>query len=89
MERCPYSVNRMGATGACLFGASGTVGVSSKHQRVNLYYCASGPDGVLKRHKVYTGSGECPYVQFVAAAHVISTKKFIVGVINGRERHMS
>ena len=24
------------------------VGVSSKHQRVNLYYCASGLDGVLK-----------------------------------------
>ena len=44
---------------------------------------------MLKRHKVYTGSGECPYVQFVAAAHVISTKKFIVGVTNGRERDRS
>ena len=32
---------------------------------------------------------EYPYVQFVAAAHVISTKKFKVGVTNGREREMS
>ena len=32
---------------------------------------------------------ECPYVQFVADARVISTEKFIVGVINGRERDMS
>ena len=35
-----------------------TIGVSSKHQLVNLYYCALGPDGVLKRHKVYTDSGK-------------------------------
>ena len=35
---------------------SSIVGVSSKHQRVNLCYCASSPDGVLKRHKVYAGS---------------------------------
>ena len=27
--------------------------VSSKHQRVNLYYCALGPDGVLKRQDLY------------------------------------
>ena len=33
------------------------VGVSSKHQRVNLCYCAFDPDGMLKRHKVYTCSG--------------------------------
>ena len=32
---------------------------------------------------------ECPYVQFMAAARVISTKKFVVGVTNGRERDMS
>ena len=32
---------------------------------------------------------ECPYVQFMAATHVISTKKFIVGVTNERERDMS
>ena len=32
---------------------------------------------------------ECPYVQFVAAARVISTEKFIVGVTNGRERDRS
>ena len=32
---------------------------------------------------------ECPYVQFVAAAHVICTEKFIVGVTNGRERERS
>ena len=29
---------------------------------------------------------ECPYVQFAAAAHVISTKRFIVGGTNSRER---
>ena len=33
-----------------------TVGVSSKHQRVNLYYSASDPDGVLRGHEIYTGS---------------------------------
>ena len=33
------------------------VGVSSKHQLVNLYYYALGLDVVLKRHKVCTGSG--------------------------------
>ena len=60
-----------------------SVGVSSKHQQVNLYYCTFGPDGVLKRHKVYTGLAECPYVQFVAAARVICTKKFVVGDTNG------
>ena len=32
---------------------------------------------------------ECPYVQFVAAARVTSTEKFIVGVTNRREREMS
>ena len=32
---------------------------------------------------------ECPYVQFVAAARVISTEMFVVGVINGRERDRS
>ena len=32
---------------------------------------------------------ECPYVQFAVAAHVISTKRFVVGVINGLERDMS
>ena len=32
---------------------------------------------------------ECPYVQFVTVARVISTKKFIVGVTNGRERDRS
>ena len=32
---------------------------------------------------------ECPYVQFVAAVHVIRTEKFVVGVTNGRERNRS
>ena len=32
---------------------------------------------------------EFPYIQFMTAAHVISTKKFIVGVTNGRERDRS
>ena len=32
---------------------------------------------------------ECPYVQFMAAARVIITEKFVVGVTNGRERKRS
>ena len=54
--------------------------VSSKHQRVNLYYCALGLDGVLKDTRFILVREECPYVQFMAVAHVISTKRFIVGV---------
>ena len=34
-----------------------TVGISSKHQRVNLYLLRVGPGWCAKRHKVYTGSG--------------------------------
>ena len=34
-----------------------TVGVSSYHQQVNLYYYVSGSDGVLIGHEVYTRSG--------------------------------
>ena len=44
---------------------------------------------MLKRHKVYTGSGRIPYIQFMAVARVISTKKFVVGVTNERERDRS
>ena len=33
-----------------------TVSVLSYHGRVNFYYCASGSDGVLRGHEVYTGS---------------------------------
>ena len=65
------------------------VGVSSKHQRVNLCYCAFGPDGMLKDTRFILVRAECPYIQFVAAAHVISTEKFIVGVTNGREMDRS
>ena len=64
------------------------VGVLSKHQRVNLYYCALDSDGVLKDTRFILVRVECPYVQFVAASCVISTKNFIVGVTNGRERKM-
>ena len=66
-----------------------TVSVSSKHQWINLCYCASDPDGVLKDTRFILVQAECPYVQFVAAARVISTEKFIVGVTNGRERDRS
>ena len=54
-----------------------------------MYYCALDPDGVLKDTRFILVRAECPYVQFVAAARVISTKKFIVGVTNGRERDKS
>ena len=63
-----------------------TVGVLSKHQRVNLCYYASDPDGVLKDTRFILVRAECPYVQFVAIARVISTEKFVVGVTNRRER---
>ena len=32
---------------------------------------------------------EYPYVQFAAAARVISTERFVVGVTNGQERDRS
>jgi len=32
---------------------------------------------------------ECPYVQFITVARVISTEKIVVGVTNGRERDKS
>ena len=44
---------------------------------------------MLKDTRFILVRAECPYDQFMAAAHVISTKKFIVGVTNGREREMS
>ena len=47
------------------------------------------PDGVLKGTRFILVRAEYPYIQFVAAAHVISTEKFIVGVTNGRERDRS
>ena len=48
-----------------------------------------GPDGVLKDIRFILVRAECPYVQFVATARVISTEKFVVGVTNGRERDRS
>ena len=71
-----------------LLGAP-TVGVSSKHQRVNLYYCALDPDGVLKDTRFILVRAECPYVQFATIARVISTERFVVGVTNERERDRS
>ena len=44
---------------------------------------------MLKDTRFILVRAECPYVQFVAAACVISTEKFIVGVTNGRERDRS
>ena len=49
----------------------------------------SDPDGVLKDTRFILVQVEWPYVQFVAAAHVISAEKFVVGVKNGRERERS
>ena len=51
-----------------------------------MYYCALDPDDVLKDIRFILVRTECPYVQFVAAARVISTGRFVVGVTNGRER---
>ena len=48
-----------------------------------------GPDGVLKDTRFILVRVECPYIQFAAAAHAISTKRFVVGGTNGRERDRS
>ena len=39
-----------------------------------------GPDGVLKDTRFILVRAEHPYVQFAAAARVISTERFVVGV---------
>ena len=44
---------------------------------------------MLKDTRFILVRAECPYVQFAAVAHVISTKRFVVGCTNGRERDMS
>ena len=48
-----------------------------------------GSDGVLKDIRFILVRAECPYVQFAATAHVISTKRFVVGGTNSRERDRS
>ena len=82
MASHPWPDVNVGTRKGPLPGVS-TVSVLSKHQRVNLYYCAFGPDGVLKDTRFILVQAECPYVQFAAAARVISTKRFVVGVTNG------
>ena len=54
-----------------------------------MYYCALDPDGVLKDTRFILVRAECPYVQFAATAHVISTERFVVGVTNRQERDES
>jgi len=44
---------------------------------------------VLKDTRFILVRVECPYVQFAAAARVINTGRFILGVTNRRERNMS
>ena len=64
------------------------VGVSD-HRLVNLYlrvwprWCARRTQGFIMVR------AECPYVQFAAAARVISTKRFVVGGTNNQERDRS
>ena len=48
-----------------------------------------GLDGVLKDTRFILVRAECPYVQFATAARVISTERFVVEGINGRERDRS
>ena len=52
---------------------STSVGVSNKHQLVNLYLLRVRLECVLKDTRFILVRAECPYVQF-AAARVISTK---------------
>ena len=54
-----------------------------------MCYCVLDPDGVLKDTSFILVRAEYPYVQFAAAARVISTERFVVGVTNGRERDRS
>ena len=44
---------------------------------------------MLKDTRFILVRAEYPYVQFAAAAHVISTERFVVWGINGRERDRS
>ena len=44
---------------------------------------------MLKDTRFILVRAECPYVQFAAAACIISTERFIVGGTNGRERDRS
>ena len=44
---------------------------------------------MLKDTRFILVRAECPYVQFAATAHVISTKRFVVGGTNRRERDRS
>ena len=44
---------------------------------------------MLKDTRFILVRAKCPYVQIAAAAHVISTERFVVGVTNERERDMS
>ena len=48
-----------------------------------------GSNGVLKNIRFILVQVECPYVQFMVAARVIYTERFIVGGTNGRERDRS
>ena len=54
-----------------------------------MYYCVLDPDGVLKDTGFTLVQAKCLYVQFAAAARVISTERFVVGVTNRRERDRS
>ena len=44
---------------------------------------------MLKDTRFILIRAECPYVQFAAAARIISTERFVVGGTNGRERDRS
>ena len=44
---------------------------------------------MLKDTRFILVRAEYLYVQFMAISHVISTKRFVVGVTNGQERDMS
>ena len=88
MASHPWPDVNVGTRKDPLPGAS-TVGDSNKHQLVNLYYYALGPDGVLKDTRFILVRAKCPYVQFAVVARVISTKRFIVGGTNSRERKRS
>ena len=46
-------------------------------------------DGVLKDTRFILVRTECPYVQFMVVARVISTERFVVGITNKRKRDRS
>ena len=66
-----------------------SVGVSNKHQLVNLYLLRVRSRWYAKGHKIYTSSDRMSLLSVCCCSCYYHRKRFVVGGINGRERDMS